>query len=159
VSPGSIPLSAAILSTWFCAGAAVSAQELAADANAPTVEVRVGTVLASSSGQAFDNRLASLRRQFDSLLPYSSYRLIREERRRVGWQREAKFQLPGRRYLLVIPRDYKDGRVALNLMLVQGVRTIMNTAVALRNSGTFLVGGPHHQDGVLIIAISATKIP
>lgn len=157
MSPGFIPLSAAILSTWFCTAAAVSGQELA-EANAPAVEVRVGAVLASSSGQAFDHRLASLRRQFDSLLPYSSYRLIREERRRVGWQREAKFQLPGRRYLLVIPRDYKDGRVALNLMLVQGARTIMNTAVALRNNGTFLVGGPNHADGVLIIAISASKL-
>jgi hypothetical protein len=156
VSPGVVPLSAAILSTWFC-GAAVSAQELS-DPNAPAVEVRIGAVLASSSGQNFDNRLASLRRQFDSLLPYSSYRLIREERRRVAWQREAEFRLPGRRYLLVMPREYKDGRVGLNVMLVQGARTLVNTTVALRNNGTFLVGGPHHEDGVLIIAIGASKI-
>jgi len=157
VSPGFVPLSAAILSTWFCTANVVSAQELP-DVKGPAVEVRVGVVLANSTGQNFDSRLASLRRQFDSLLPYSSYQLIREERRQVGWQREAKFRLPGRRYMLVIPRDYKDGRVALNVMLVQGARTIVNTAVALRNNGTFLVGGPPHQDGVLIIAIGASKI-
>lgn len=157
MSPGAVPLSAAILSTWFCTATFVSAQEQT-EANPPTVEVRVGSVVASSTGQNFDHRLASLRRQFDSLLPYSSYRLIREERRRVGWQREAKFTLPGRRYLLVIPREYKDGRVALNVMLVQGARTLVNTAVALRNNGTFLVGGPPHQEGVLIIAIAASKI-
>jgi hypothetical protein len=125
----------------------------------PAVELRIGAVLASSIGQNFDSRLTSLRRQFDSLLPYSSYRLILEERRRVGWQREAEFRLPGRRYLLVIPREYKDGRVALNVMLMQGARTLLNTAVALRTNGTFLVGGPHHEDGVLIIAIGANKIP
>lgn len=153
---GTVPLSAAILSTWFCANA-VLAQD-PTDARLAAVEVRVGAVLASSTGQSFDNRLASLRRQFDSLLPYSSYRLIREERRRVAWQREAKFRLPGRRYLLVIPRDYKNGRVGLNVMLVQGTRTVLNTAVALRNDGTFLVGGPAHQDGVLIISIAASKI-
>jgi hypothetical protein len=157
VSSGAAPLSVAILSTWFCTAAVVSAQELT-DANVPAVELRVGAVLASSIGQNFDNRLASLRRQFDSLLPYSSYRLITEERRRVGWQREALFRLPGRRYLLVMPREYKDGRVALNVMLVQGARTLVNTAVALRNNGTFLVGGPVHEDGVLIIAIAASKI-
>lgn len=156
MSPGVAPLSAAILSTWFCA-AAVSAQELG-DSTPPAVEIRIGAVLASSSGQNFDHRLASLRRQFDSLLPYSSYRLIQEERRRVAWQREAEFRLPGRRYLLVIPREYKNGRVALNLMLVQGTRTLLNTAVSLRNNGTFLVGGPSHEDGVLIIAIGASKI-
>jgi len=157
VSPRAVPLSAAILSTWFCTAAIVSAQEVT-DSNAPSVEIRVGAVLASSSGKNFDNRLASLRRQFDSLLPYSSYRLIQEERRLISWQHEAEFRLPGRRYLLVIPREYKNGRVALNVTLVQGARTLVNTAVALRNKGTFLVGGPHHEDGVLIIAIGASKI-
>jgi hypothetical protein len=103
----------------------------------------------------FDSRLASLRRQFKSLFPYSSYRLLKEERRRVDWRSEAEFDLPGGRYLLVIPREYKDGRVSLNLMLVQGTRPLVNTVLALRNHGTFLVGGPHHEDGVLIIAIGA----
>lgn len=157
MSPRAVPLSAAILSTWFCTAAVVSAQELA-DSKAPAVEIRIGAVLASSSGKNFDNRLTSLRRKFDSLLPYSSYRLIQEERRRVAWQHEAEFHLPGRRYLLVMPREYKDDRVALNVMLVQGARTLVNTAVALRNNGTFLVGGPHHEDGVLIIWIGANKI-
>lgn len=157
MSPRAVPLSAAILSTWFCTAALVSAQETS-DSNAPAVEIRIGAVLASSSGTNFDNRLASLRRQFDSLLPYSSYRLIQEERRRIAWQRDAEFRLPGRRYLIVMPREYKNGRVALNVMLVQGARTLVNTAVALRNNGTFLVGGPHHKDGVLIIVIGASKI-
>jgi hypothetical protein len=157
VRSGSVPLSAAILSTWFCTAAIVTAQEHN-DPNAPAVEVRIGAVLASSVGQNFDNRLASLRRQFDSLLPYSSYRLIQEERRRIPWLREAEFRLPGRRYLLVMPREYANGRVSLNVMLVQGARILVNTAVSLRNNGTFLVGGPHHEDGVLIIAIGASKI-
>lgn len=157
MSGRSVPLSAAILSTWFCTVAVVVAQERP-DASVPTVELRVGAVVASSTGQSFDSRLASLRRQFDSLLPYSSYRLIQEERRRVGLQREAEFRLPGHRYLLVMPREYKNDRVALNVMLVQGARILVNTAVALRNNGTFLVGGPHHEDGVLIISIAASKI-
>lgn len=76
----------------------------------------------------------------------------------MALQREAGFRLPGRRYLLVMPRQYKEGRVALNVMLVQGARTLVNTAVTLRNNGTFLVGGPSHQDGVLIIAIGARKL-
>jgi hypothetical protein len=124
--------------------------------DSPAVEIRIGAVLASNTGNTFDKRLASLRRPFDSLFPYSSYRLLHEERRRVAWRREAEFRIPGGRYLIVIPREYKDGRVALSMMLIQNSRALVNTALALRDRGTFLVGGPNHRDGVLIIAIGAT---
>jgi hypothetical protein len=121
------------------------------------VEVRIGAVFASNTEQTFDQRLATLRRQFDTLFPYTSYRLIKEERRTVAWGRQAGFDLPGGRYLLVIPREYKDGRISMKLMLVEGSRPLFDTVVGLRNQGTFLVGGPRHQDGVLIIAIGADK--
>ncbi|OFV90182.1 MAG: hypothetical protein A3J75_00485 [Acidobacteria bacterium RBG_16_68_9] len=119
------------------------------------VEVRIGAVVASNAGQAFDQRLASLRRQFNSLFPYTSYRLIKEERRTVLWGRKAGFDLPGGHYLLVIPRGCKDNRVSMKLILVEGSRPLFDTVVGLRNQGTFLVGGPRHQEGRLIIAIAA----
>jgi hypothetical protein len=125
--------------------------------DASGVEVRIGAVFASNTEQTFDPRLASMRRQFDTLFPYTSYRLIKEERRLVVWGRQAGFDLPGGRYLLVIPREYKDGRVSMKLMLVEGSRPLFDTVVGLRNQGTFLVGGPRHQEGVLIIAIGADK--
>lgn len=121
------------------------------------VEVRIGAVFASNTEQSFDQRLATLRQQFDTLFPYTSYRLIKEERRMVAWGRQAGFDLPGGRYLLVIPREYKDGRVSMKLMMVEGSRPLFDTVIGLRNQGTFLVGGPRHQDGVLIIAIGADK--
>ena len=121
------------------------------------VEIRIGAVFASNTEQSFDQRLATMRRQFDTLFPYTSYRLIKEELRTVTWGRQAGFDLPGGRYLLVIPREYKDGRVSMKLMLVEGSRPLFDTVVSLRNQGTFLIGGPRHQDGVLIIAIGADK--
>ncbi len=152
---GSIP--GVVLSTWIaCSGAALAQETMEVDRQA--IEVHIGAVIASNTGQAFDQRLTSLRGPFDSLFRYTSYRLIREERRRVEWKREAGFELPGRRYLLVIPRGYKDGRVLLNLMLMQGRRPLLNTGIALRNHGTFLLGGPHHEDGVLIVSIGAGTV-
>jgi hypothetical protein len=121
------------------------------------VELRIGAVFASNTEQSFDQRLATMRRQFDTLFPYTSYRLIKEELRTVAWGRQAGFDLPGGRYLLVIPREYKDGRVSMKLMLVEGSKPLFDTVVGLRNQGTFLIGGPRHQDGVLIIAIGADK--
>jgi hypothetical protein len=152
---GTVP-SLLLTACMACSAAPAMAQSGKVDMDAGSaVELRIAAVVASNSGQNFDQRLASFRRQFDSLFQYSSYRLLREERRRVEWRREAEFQLPHGRYLVVIPRGYKDGRVSLNLMLMQGSRPLLNTVLALRNRGTFLVGGPHHGDGVLIIAIGA----
>ena len=149
-----VPASLVILSAYLALlGAAAWGEELpAADEE---VEVRIDTVLASNTGKGLDPALAALRQPFVGLLPYSSYRLVQGEQRRVAWRREAEFLLPGGRYLVVIPRGYKDGRVLLNLMLISGTRPLLNTALALKNHGVFLVAGPRYEEGTLIIAINA----
>jgi hypothetical protein len=158
VSASLRPVSSAVLpALLFCCAPLAYGQQ--ANENTRAVEVRIGAIVASQSGNVFDHRLASLRRSFDSLFQYSSYRLIREERRRVKWRREAEFHLPGGRYLLVMPREYKDGRVALHVMLLERSRPLVNTSLSIRDHGTFLVGGPNYKDGVLIIAIGAGTVP
>ena len=149
-----VPASLVILSAYLALlGATAWGEELpAADEE---VEVRIDTVLASNTGKGLDPSLAALRQPFVGLLPYSSYRLVQCEQRRVAWRREAEFLLPGGRYLVVIPRGYKDGRVLLNLMLISGTRPLVNTALALKNHGVFLVAGPRYEEGILIIAINA----
>ncbi len=122
------------------------------------VEVRIGAVLASNSGKEFDARLASLHRQFDILFPYSSYRLVKEERRQVPWGGKAGFDIPGGRYVLVVPREFKNDRVSMKVMVLEGSRPIIDTVIALRNHATFLIGGPRQPDGVLILSIGADTL-
>jgi hypothetical protein len=45
--------------------------------------------------------------------------------------------------------------VLLNVMLISGTRPLVNTTLALKNHGVFLVAGPRHDEGTLIIAIGA----
>lgn len=122
------------------------------------VEVRIGAVLASNSGKEFDARLASLHRQFNTLFPYSSYRLVKEERQKVPWGTRVGFDIPGGRYVLVIPKGYKNNRVSMKVMVIDGSRAIVDTALSLRNHGTFLVGGPRQRNGVLILSIGADAL-
>jgi hypothetical protein len=119
------------------------------------VEVRIGAVLASNSGKEFDQRLTALHRQFDTLFPYSSYRLVKEERLQVPWGGKVGFDIPGGRYVLVIPKEFKNDRILMKVMLIDGPRPIVDTALSLRNHATFLVGGPRQPDGVLILSIGA----
>ncbi len=123
-----------------------------------TVELRVGCVLASNSGKEFDQRLIAMQSRFHRLFRYSSYSLVKEKRARVAIGSKMGFDVPGGRYLVVIPKEItKDGRLALKVLLLEGSRPIMNTAVSLSENGTFLVAGPQSDDGALILAIGAEK--
>jgi len=150
----SVPPSLLIVSAYLALIGAVAGAEEVTAARDDEVEVRIDTVLASNTGTSFEAP-AALRQPFVGLFHYSSYRLVQGEERRVAWRREAEFLLPGGRYLVVVPRGYKDGRVLLNVMLIAGTRPLINTALALKDHGVFLLAGPHYQEGILVIAIGA----
>jgi len=122
------------------------------------VQIRIGAVVASNSGKEFDSRLAPLQRQFITLFPYSSYRLVKEERQQVPWGGKAGFDVPGGRYVLVVPREFKNDRVSMKIVVIEGARPIVDTVLSLRDHATFLVGGPRQPDGVLILSIGADML-
>jgi hypothetical protein len=152
---------ALVVSCAACSVARADDGVAAATTNPPAnaVEVRIGAVLASNSGKEFDARLASLQRQFDTLFPYTSYHLVKESRQRVPWGGKVGFDIPGGRYVLVIPKEFKNERVSMKVMLIEGSRPIVDTALSLRNHATFLVGGPRQHEGVLILSIGADTLP
>jgi len=121
------------------------------------VELRVETVLATDSSKEFDTRLTDIRPQLNRFR-YSSYRLVQEERRRVDWGKQADFFLPSGRFLQVVPKEYANQRIALQVMLMEGTTPtpLMNTLLSIRNHGMVFFGGPKHQEGTLIIRIGAT---
>jgi hypothetical protein len=67
-----------------------------------------------------------------------------------------EFPVPGQRQLLIQPTGFRDGRVSLDVMLMEGRRMLLNTALKLKDGGEFLVAGPQHEDGVLFLAIGAS---
>ena len=141
----------ALAFAWCMAALAMAAPVVAGD----RVIVQMGTVLATNSGDYFDSHLAAMRHQFQNLFRYTSYQLVKEEDRDVGWGDLAGFDIPGGRYLQVVPKAVANDRLSLNVRLLQGSRLLVNTDFTLRNRGTILVGGPRHEEGVLIIWIGA----
>jgi len=119
------------------------------------VIIQMGTVRATNTREYFDAQLASMRRQFQNLFRFTSYQLLKEENRSVGWGDLAGFDVPGGRYLQVVPKSESNDRVSLNVRLLQDSRLLINTDFTLRNQGTILVGGPRDEEGVLIIWIGA----
>ena len=106
----------------------VTALIAAGDARAGGVAVSVGSVLATDGGQPeFDARLVAMKPQFDSLFRYSSYRLMKQERRALDWGQGASFDIPGGRYLVIAPKELRDARVSMQVMLLEGGRPLVDT--------------------------------
>src|SRR4029077_6365750 len=90
------------------------------------------------------------------VMKYRSYRLLKEETQNVPWQGNAAFDIPGGRSLLVTPQEFRNKQIALKVRLQHGDKPVVDTTVRLNNGGNFLLGGPPHEGGVLVLSISAT---
>ncbi|MFQ5802097.1 MAG: hypothetical protein ACE5JQ_04275 [Candidatus Methylomirabilales bacterium] len=124
----------------------------AALAFAQSVPIEVLVVLASREpGGGVDPAIQSLVRELQRDFAYTSYQLLETQRGQVSPERPWKTAIAGGRALTVALMRVDRGRVEL------GIKTAgVNTRVSLQRGGSpFLVGGPPHQNGVLIIVISA----
>jgi len=119
------------------------------------VRLGVEVIYASNEGQRVDPSLAGVERQLRSSFRYSSYRRLdsHELVRSIGQQ--GTVPLPGGRTLLLAPQGVSGGSVILLASIQGGGRALLNTELKLANGGTILVGGPSHEAGVLILAITA----
>jgi hypothetical protein len=133
---------------------AVATRFALADDEAVALHVR--TVLATDSGTDFDARLDGYRRQLRGLFRYSSYRLVKEEDRHCAFGRSNNFEIPGGRYLEVLPVQFREDRLKLRVLLIEGTSPPpLDTDFTVPNRGNIWVGGPRNPDGVLLISIGA----
>ena len=127
----------------------------AADNNSQMVHVKIGTILANNQSDDIDPKLKTMRNQL-KVMKYRSYRLLKEETQNVAWQGNAVFDIPGGRSLVVAPQEFRDKQIALKVRLQHGDKPVLDTTVRMKNGGNFLLGGPPHDGGVLVLSISAT---
>lgn len=124
------------------------------------VALHVRTVLATDSSGDFDSRLATYHRQLRGLFRFTSYRLVKEEERHCPFGRNNNFEIPGGRYLEVLPMAFKEDRVKLRVLLIEGTSPPpLDTDFTVPNRGNIWVGGPRNPDGVLLISIGAEATP
>jgi hypothetical protein len=126
----------------------------AAEKGQQEVDLKIGTILASNQNDDFDPKLSKMKNQLE-VIKYRSYRLIKEETQKVVWKANAAFDIPGGRSLVVVPQEYRNKQLSLKVTLLEGDKPLLDTTVRLRNRGNFLLGGPAHEGGVLILSISA----
>jgi hypothetical protein len=131
------------------------ASYLAGAENSPqTVLVQIETILANNQSGEFDSRLKPLEKQL-RVLKYRSYRLLKQESQTVPAKGSASFEIPGGRSLIVSPQELSNQRIGLKVRWQGGEKPLVDTTITLRNKGNFILGGPSHEGGVLVLSISA----
>jgi hypothetical protein len=154
-APGTQPQTPPAPQTPGDGGAAAHAEQAKTLKRHRVVLLRVDEVVASDTGLGIDERLLPMGGRLESLFRYTTYRLVSHQVGRTECGRTTEFTLPGGWIVQVEPSAVNDDMIAMELMLFQGARPMMTTDVKLRNHGVLIVGGPHYQQGMLIIPIAA----
>lgn len=124
---------------------------------AQTVALQAQVIYAANQPGGVDSRLGSLAENLQKTFRYSMYQLLDAPKGSAALNQVWRTTLPDNRTLEVTPTAVQEGQYTLTVrVLGSGGQPSVNTTVRLRRGSTVLVGGPTHQKGVLIIAISAS---
>jgi hypothetical protein len=146
-----------LLLTIVAICALAAPMQASAQAQRPhTVRIRVDSVLATNTGKGMDARLASsaIGSRLKALFEYTTYRLVLHQEQQTVCGRMIVFEMPGGRILHIAPRSVLDNMISMELVLFEGTRPFMITDLKLPNHAVLVLGGPHYQQGMLIMMIS-----
>ena len=120
------------------------------------VKVTVDSIMAAYTKEGFDARLLPFRKQLEGLFTFTTYSLANHQSLQTECGQMVVFMLPGGKILHVQPREVDDDMIAMEIILFDGTKPMMTTDVKLKNNGLLIIGGPHYEQGMLIISIGAS---
>jgi hypothetical protein len=119
------------------------------------VGVGIRVILASHEEEGIDARLEDIQKNLGTLFNYSSYRLLQERSLLLSEGQMDQLPLADDKELHIQLLQEQGGTAEIAVEILQGGKDIFKTTAKLKKGGTLLIGGPKHEDGVLILAIAA----
>jgi hypothetical protein len=88
-------------------------------------------------------------------LSYTGFSLMKQESASLGISEEAEFAVVGDRKVTVqlIDRTEKEAKIRVRMFNREG--KLLDTTVSIYRNRSFIVAGPKHEDGVLILPVTA----
>jgi hypothetical protein len=117
--------------------------------------IGIRVILASHQVKGIDARLQDIQKNLGALFNYSSYQLLQERSFLLAQGQVDQLPLAGKKELLIKLLQEQGGTAEIAVEILRAGRSIFKTTAKLKKGGTLLIGGPKHEDGVLILAISA----
>lgn len=89
-------------------------------------------------------------------LRYDNYSLLERRRARLAIDGQRSFEILGDRELTVTLMNRGPRRARLRIEMHRGGQKLVDTTVAVNRNGTFIVAGPRHGEGILVLPITVS---
>lgn len=119
------------------------------------VGIGIRVILASHQAKGIDGRLQDIQKNLGTLFNYSSYQLLQERSFLLSAGQSDQLPLADNKELHIQLIQEQGGTAEIAVEILRGGKSIFKTTAKLKKGGTLLIGGPKHEDGVLILAIAA----
>ena len=122
-----------------------------------TCRITVLEIVADNSGQGLAQELKDLKKDLEKL-NYNTYRLSNTYRVEISKSEQKSFTLVGDHQLSLTSEGMENGMLRLKVKLSpkSSKDKALETILRIPDGGTFLIGGPSCEKGVLILAFTAT---
>lgn len=117
------------------------------------VLTQVKVIQASSQSNQIDPGLAPIISELQSVMRYTSYRLLSSQNLNLGFGQSGRVSIPGGRTLIVTPLQMKGQRIPYQIKILKNNRSIFQTRIQLNNNSSVTIGGPKHKKGVILLNI------
>lgn len=126
-------------------------QQLAPVPSKVTVEVMV--VQATNKHSKVDDELRPVMQSLRHLR-FTGFTVLSTNKLVIGERSDGSINVVGGRRLKVDLLEVDDTQAKLRFQLMKGDKKVMDTTVSIRRNRTFIVAGPKHDDGVLILPLT-----
>jgi hypothetical protein len=116
--------------------------------------ISVDTILAAGNDAVVDPQLKRHIAELQSMLRYTSYRLLSSQSLTLSAGKAGMVILPGDRRLKITFKKIHGSRADMALRMTKQERTVFETQIQLLNRGSLFIGGPTYQNGNLIFKIT-----
>jgi hypothetical protein len=122
---------------------------------AAKVALQVLVVHATDSVTGVDPRIKGLESSF-RYFKYKGYKLLTTQNAEVAPDGVANFVIAGARKVRVTLISVDEARAKLHVEILIGEARLFDTTVNITRGGTFIISGPKHEDGILMLPVRAT---
>ncbi len=118
------------------------------------VKVKVQVVHATKKDKKVDSRIGKVAKHLKRM-GYTGLSLLGSEQLEISPKGKRTVTIAGGRKLTVAVISKDDKRVRLRVQIQGRKGKVVDTTVKVRRNGLFVVAGPRHKDGILVLPISA----
>ena len=118
------------------------------------VKIRVWTVHATNRSNGIGDGLERIEKHLKNL-NYTGFSLLSKDGAVIAQKASRKFSVVGDKSVKVTVLDRNDARARVRVQVTSPKGKLLDTTVSVRRNGFFMVAGPTHDQGVLVLPIFA----